>query len=364
MKKVFTEDLSAVGMRRFTPDNGEWQKGVPCRGIGEERYREGSVYIGEMEYDGENFYKQGHGIQYFGESSFRDAEAFGGPENLITLMYEGDFDHSKADWFYGNGIFYFTNKDGTPAAIAHGFFTGVGLCEPWHGVFDPNKLLPGFSADMEVKLVPFDGRFKRYEREYSALGFPKYEYVFFGDSWMDFWRNHGNVDPSLYGPEFADDAAGISAVNVGVGGTKFSDWYDERLDDLVLKFNAEKFVINLGFNDIHSGQTVDFVEAECKRVVNKILSYNKNAEIYLCSLTHCTAYVPYWEKENELNDRMKKLADENPNVNYLKTGELFTDENGKPFDNMDDYCIADRLHLNRKGYDIWGKYILDTVTKR
>lgn len=30
MKKVFTEDLSAVGMRRFTPDNGEWQKGVPC----------------------------------------------------------------------------------------------------------------------------------------------------------------------------------------------------------------------------------------------------------------------------------------------------------------------------------------------
>ena len=30
MKKVFTEDLEKVGMRWFTPDNGEWKEGVPC----------------------------------------------------------------------------------------------------------------------------------------------------------------------------------------------------------------------------------------------------------------------------------------------------------------------------------------------
>ncbi|HCY51251.1 MAG TPA: hypothetical protein DHU65_00920 [Clostridiales bacterium] len=361
MKKVFTEDLDKVGMRWFTPDNGEWKEGVPCKGIGEEKYREGSVYIGEMEYNGEIFYKQGHGIQYFGESTYHDGTAFGGPEDSLTLMYEGDFDHSKADWFYGNGIFYFTRKDGTPVALTHGFFTGVATYGPWEGKFDETKLLPGFSMDMEVKLIPFEFRFKKYIKEYTALNFPKYEYVFFGDSWMDLWLSHNDVDPTLYGSEFNEDKGDMSAVNVGVGGTRFSDWYDERMDKLVLKFNADKFVINLGFNDLHSGQSVDFAEAECKRVINKILAYNKNAKIYLCSLTHCTAFTSYWEKEDELNGRFKKIAAENPNVIYLKTGELFLDKNGKPFENMDDYCIADHLHLNRKGYDIWGPYILNAV---
>lgn len=363
MKKVFTDDLSRVGMRWFTPDNGEWKEGVPCKGIGEERYREGSVYIGQMEYNGEYFYKQGHGIQYFAESTYRDGTAFGAPDDSVTLMYEGDFDHSGGGWFFGNGIFYFTRKDGTPLAITHGFFTGTANYSPWKGKFDETKLLPGYSLDMEIPLIPFEHRFKKYEKEYAALGFPKYEYVFFGDSWMDFWLNHNNVDPDLYGPEFNDDKGDMSAVNVGVGGTKFSDWSDQRIEDLVLKFNADKFVINLGFNDLHSGQSVDFAESEGKRVINKILSYNKNAKIYLCSLTHCTAYIPFWEKENELNARFKKIAAENPNVVYLATGELFIGKDGKPFPNMDDYCIADHLHLNRKGYDVWGVYILNEVKK-
>lgn len=361
-KVIFTQDLNKVGMRWFKPFNGEWKQGVPSKGIGEEKYAEGSVYIGEMEYNGSIFYKQGHGKQYFAQSTFFEGTTFGGPENSNTILYEGDFDHSKGDWFFGNGIFYFTHKDGTPFAISHKFFKGLNNYEDWIGDFDESKLLPGFSIDMEIELTStFAHRFKEYINQYSLHNFPKYEYVFFGDSWFDLWGKHNNVDPSLYGTEFEQDKGDLSAVNVGIGGTRFCDWTDDYLKSLVLKFKSDKFVINLGFNDLHSNQNVDYVEKECLRVINTILEYNKKSIIFLCSLTHCTPFISYWEKEKELNERYKNIALKNENVKYLSTGELFLDKNGKAFENMDEYCIADRLHLNRKGYDIWAKFILQNV---
>ncbi len=360
---IFSTDLNKVGMRWFEPlNNAEFKIGVFCKGIGEEKYAEGSVYIGEMEYDGKNFYKQGHGRQYFAQSTFSEGTAFGGPEGSVTLLYEGDFDHSKSDWFYGNGIFYFTRRDGTPLAIAHKFFKGVGYYEDWKGNFNENRLFPGFTADMNVELTnPFSHKFKEYIKEYSQKNFPQYEFVFFGDSWMDYWRNHNNVYPPLYGSEFEQDKGEMSAVNVGVAGTKFSDWDNDVLDNLVLKFNGDVYVINLGFNDLHFGYEVKEVLKECIRVINKILTFNKKSKIYLCSLTHCTPFTDYWKRESELNGEFKKLSKKIPNVKYLSTGELFLNKNGEPIKNMDDYCIADRLHLNRKGYDVWAKFILDSV---
>ncbi len=360
-KKIFTTDENVIGMHWFEPLNGEeWQEGVPSKGIGEEKYREGSVYVGEMEYNGEIFYKQGHGKQEFSKSEYLDGEKFGGPEYSLTLLYEGDFDHYKADWMYGNGIVYFTSQDGTPIAFAKGFMTGVATYTEWEGEFDYNTLLSGFTKEMEIDLHAFRKPFREYREKYTAEGYPKSEYVFFGDSWFDLWRKHND---EIVGSEFDEDKGDMSAVNVGVGGTRFSDWTDERMNDLVFKFGADKFVINLGFNDLHSGQTMEYVQSECLRVINLIKGYNKDAKVYLCSLTHCNAYVPFWERETILNEWYKTLAANDKNVIYLATGELFCDKNGNPFEDIDDYCISDRLHLNRKGYDVWGPYILTEVRK-
>lgn len=354
MEKIILNDENAIGMLYFIP-NEDFVEGVPCKGYIKERYQEGSVYYGEGEYDGKNFYRQGHGVQEFSHSAM-NGEHIGGPAYSKIYKFVGDYDRHASAWMYGNGIFYFTNPDGEPIAWSKGFFSCTTKIDVWHGEFDYDTLLQGFTKEMEVELIPFKGA---HDRLVDAHAGKTCEYLFFGDSWVEHWRD---VNRFPNHATFYKDTAHLDALNVGIGGTKYADWID-WLDELVIPFNPKKIFINLGFNDLHHGFSVQKTYNDFIAVTEGIHKALPHTKIYINAVTHCSVFDAFFEKELEVNKLLKERCDNTDYLTYIPVDLLFM-KDGKRFEDMDDYCIEDNLHLNGKGYAIWVPCVMDYVENK
>ena len=348
-KIILTENQDAVGWLWFIPDE-EFIEGKPCTGWGKERYAEGSVFEGQTKYDGKNFYRQGFGVQNF-EKSVYPVDC---PDTMRPTNFYGLYDTEGGyPWMHGNGIVYFVDKQTSkPAGFAKGYFSGM-ACSEWHGEFDYNNLLNGYTKDMEIKLVPFRGR-----REFLAKKYPNTpcEYLFLGDSWVEMWK-----DPNRYGVDvFERDTAGLDALNVGIGGTKYSDWL-AWIDELVLPHSPKYIFINLGFNDIHAGQTVKYVYDCMVKFVTNIKKAIPDVKFYFTANVLCSPFVKFFDKEREFNRLNKEFCEQNSDFcKFIDVYKLFT-VNDQMIKDMDDICIEDNLHFNLTGYNIWSPYVIDFI---
>lgn len=352
MNKIIFQDENKVGITWFIP-NDEFEQGVPCKGILREVYLEGSVYIGDGEYDGENFFRQGHGIQYFENSSLTSLQ-INAPHKTKIDRFVGNYDRFKSDWMYGNGIWYFVDKNGNPQHFCKGFYMAATRIGDWHGEFDYDTLLTGYTKDMELDDLPkYVEKVKILEEAFENVS--KCTYLFMGDSWIDFWRDENCFSRHGFVGE------GYDVVNVGIGGTAYSDW-TKWIDRLVVRYNPDKILINLGFNDLHHGQTADEVYSNFLNVISQINEKLPNSKIFITSITHCSVYMPFHDAETLVNERVIDYCKDKPNLTYLPVSNLFM-INGKMIENMDDFCIEDKLHLNDKGYAIWGKFVIENIAK-
>lgn len=353
--KIILNDEDAIGVIYFIPD-GEFKKGKPCLGTIKERYREGSVYIGQGEYDGKNFYRQGFGEQEFSNSTLRPN--MHGPENTYAYKFRGYYDRHTAAWMHGNGVMYFVDENNKPCAFVKGFFNNQSDVTEWHGEFNNDWLIPGYTPDMETYFVPFVARFRQNYENYKDV--TNCDYLFFGDSWVENWCFS---DRMYGGSTWYEDvkARNMNAVNVGVGGTKYSDWED-KLDDIIVSHHPKKIFINLGFNDLHGGQTVEEVFSHFKFIVETLHAKLPETKIFIAGTTHCPAFVPFRKKELALNKLEEEYAKKTDYITYLPVDKLFM-KGKKMIKKMPSYCVDDMLHLNRSGYDIWGNAILDALTK-
>ena len=351
MKKIVLNDEKAIGITYFIP-SVEFEEGVPCKGTIREVYEEGSVYTGDGEYDGKNFYRQGHGVQDFTNSRFTGG-SIGGNEGSLVYKFVGNYDRNYSGWMYGNGVFYFCDQDRKPLSFAKAFYAGPNKLRDWDGDFDYETLLNGFTKDMEIELLPF--RIEKLERVRKNKDVKDVDYLIFGDSWTGRWL----TDSDRF---YKEDFAGEKAINIGIGGTKFVDWVDD-LDWLVVPYNPKKVFINLGFNDIHTGQRPAYVYEVFKKTVETLKEKLPNVKIYVSGITHCSVFDNFFERETELNNLIKEYADNSDFVKYIDVNKLFM-KDGKRIPDMDDYCIADKLHLNAKGYAIWAPYITDFIKNK
>ena len=356
MEKIILNDENAVGVLWFIPDV-KFVEGMPCTGIIKERYLEGSVYEGQGEYDGKNFYRQGYGIQEFSHSKMT-GEDFGGPMDSKIYKFVGFYDRHLSSWMYGNGVFYLNDKDDKPLMFVKGYFSATTKIDDWHGDFDYSLLLKGFTPDMEGVFVPFRAKHDRWVLRTKDV--KNCDYLFMGDSWVEHWCHVENMGA---GPEFDEEvkALNMDAVNVGIGGSKFSDW-EPWMNDLVIDHNPKKVFINLGFNDIHRGTSPEEVYGHFLNVVTSIRKALPNTIIYVASTCQCPAFTTFIDNELALNKMMEEYCNKTENMIYLPLNDLFNVD-GKMAPNMGEYCIADMLHLNRKGYDVWGKEVLKKLTE-
>ncbi|MGM0620114.1 MAG: GDSL-type esterase/lipase family protein [Bacteroidota bacterium] len=211
------------------------------------------------------------------------------------------------------------------------FLQYLGVVVLLFGVFNLNAQNPNrFNNEIE-KLI---------QKEYQFEPGKKLT-LFAGSSSVRMWK-----DVADYFPEY-------NVINNGFGGSHFSDliyFYEE----LIPQYNPDYLFIYEGDNDIADDEKPRKILKEAKLLVGMIQEDLPQTKVVLISAKPSVARWEYSKKYNRLNRKLKRLCKKTDNLEFADVWSAMLDENGQVFT---DVFLDDNLHMNKKGYDIWGEVI-------
>lgn len=319
-------------------------------GYGAVRYGEGSVYRGSLIYCDGRFQKYGFGEQDFRRSTIT-CEGIGGPSGGKLYKFVGQYNFRVTQWIYGNGIVYFLDEKDRPLAYCKGFFRGLDLVGKWRGKFQKEFLLPGFDPRMEISGL--SAHKKRWE-DVEAKCSGSFGSVLIGDSWFEFFEETPEGKPVFHAV-----TRGKEVLDIGVGGSTYEEWLAHA--EVLRKLRANRFFLNLGFNDLHSGNTPRKVFANFQKLVDAIRKEHPQAEILVLAVCPSTAHRSYHRMEGKLNAMISDFASRYMNMRYIPCNETFLKRDGEALDDLGELMICDGIHLNEKGYQRWVKSFEDKL---
>lgn len=328
---------SKTGVWCFIPDNvKKYKQKKPCTGFGIIRYDEGSVYTGDIFFDGHSYNKIGFGRQDFASSGLGNVSL----ENERILCYVGQYDYRKTDWIYGNGVLYFVDNHGNPTHFVKGFYDGVAKIGEYTEPFSEKDLIAGYSLDMEFDYCPRDDLFHRELSDYKDNS--KLDALFIGDSYFEFWH-YKEFANKVFKEIFPQD----KYLNLGLGGTKFSDWliYGPKIK---LACDPKNIIIHLGVNDTHSWISRSEILRNYKSLIEILKSKFPTSNIYLLTATLSPAFVYKEDNVRKWNKLIKKEAKKD-GVTIIDLAEVLQTRYEEKGIN---YFVSDGLHLNEKGYKV------------
>ncbi|MFA7489186.1 MAG: GDSL-type esterase/lipase family protein [Mariniphaga sp.] len=200
-------------------------------------------------------------------------------------------------------------------------------------------VLISFSVYSQDPLRYKDDVAKLVQKEYRFTG-NKELVVFAGSSSIRMWH-----DVEEYFP-------GFHVINNGFGGSHFTDliyYYNE----LILKHQPDYLFIYEGDNDIAGKKKPAKVIKHAKKLYRMIQQDLPGTKVVFISPKPSIARVHLKKEYEDLNARLEKFC-QKQSVGFADVWTSMVDENG---DVSEDLFIKDGLHLNKKGYDIWGKVI-------
>lgn len=161
--------------------------------------------------------------------------------------------------------------------------------------------------------------------------------VFVGSSSIRLWDS------------LAADFPGLPVVNRGFGGSQLADsWY--YADRIVIPLKPRQVVIYAGGNDINAGKNPDEVYGDFVALAKKLRASLPNVRIsYIASAPNPARWAQV-EKVKRLNQLVSDYCKRHRNMDFINVFPLMLGPDGNP---KPDIYVADRLHMNDKGYAIW-----------
>jgi sugar phosphate isomerase/epimerase/lysophospholipase L1-like esterase len=198
-------------------------------------------------------------------------------------------------------------------------------------------LFPGYSQDPRR----FQTEIDRFRADTINYAVQNHLVLFTGSSSIRMWDG------------LAGDFPGLTLLNRGFGGSHMSDllYY---ADTVITPYRPEMIFIYEGDNDISSGIAPEEIIRTAGILVERIRQ--KLPESVICFIS-AKPSLARWELRDAylaLNAQLKEFAAGNRDVFYLDVWTRALDEHGTP---RKDIFLADGLHLNRAGYDIWRELV-------
>jgi lysophospholipase L1-like esterase len=193
----------------------------------------------------------------------------------------------------------------------------------------------------------FEKEIVAYEKQDSVALPAKGMKLFIGSSSFRLWKS------------FDADTKGMNAFNRGFGGSTFKDalYYFDRM---VVKYQPSWVFVYEGDNDLASGQSPEEIAAQFEEFSSRLAKQVPGAKLVFVSARPSLARETMKAKQQDLNQRIAAISSK-------KKGHFVIDMHS-PFYNADgslmqDIFVADKLHLNEKGYAIFAKQIQNFVEK-
>ena len=174
--------------------------------------------------------------------------------------------------------------------------------------------------------------------------------LFVGSSSFNYWKDISNYFP------------GYPIINRGFGGSSLTDiiYFNQ---ETILKYKPKQIYIYCGENDIAASDTITpaIVFERFKTLYTIIRTHlgNKVPVMYV-SIKPSVARWSMEEKFVAANSLIRNFINKQKNTQFLDVHSAMLDTNGMVYK---DIFIADKLHMNAKGYAIWQKIIAPTLVK-
>ncbi len=172
---------------------------------------------------------------------------------------------------------------------------------------------------------------------------PKNLILFIGSSSFTYWKT------------MQQDLPEYTLLNRAFGGSTLYDLL-YFAPQIILKYQPRQVVIYCGENDLgtSSANTSDTVVNRFKRLFHIIRSNHPKAKISYVSMKPSPSREHLMPAFDKANNEIRKFLKKKKNTSYIDTYKHMLLPDGKP---MPDIFVDDRLHMNRKGYEIWIKII-------
>jgi lysophospholipase L1-like esterase len=175
-----------------------------------------------------------------------------------------------------------------------------------------------------------------YEESDKTNAPPKHGIIFIGSSSIRRWTN------------LVTDFPKHPVINRGFGGSQICDsvTYAERL---VFPHEPDQIIFYAGGNDIHAGKKPDMVFADFKAFVAKVHQKLPKTHIDFISIAPNPARWSEMDDVKALNKMVEDFTKTDKRLGFINVYPHMLGEDGMP----KDIYVADRLHMNPKGYEIW-----------
>ena len=218
-----------------------------------------------------------------------------------------------------------------------------------------NKLLTTliafyFLSTCTLFAQPFKQEVEQFKKSDSIVMPPKGQIVFAGSSSFTKWK-----DVAMYFP-------GYPIINRGFGGSTLVDLI-YFADEAIIQYQPKQVFIYCGENDMADVDTVSpaTVLERFKSLHGILLNkLPKSTKIVFVSIKPSIARWHLESKFIEANKLVKAYISTQKNLQFLDVHSGMLDENKEV---LKDIFIADKLHMNAKGYQIWQKQFAPLLMK-
>ena len=170
----------------------------------------------------------------------------------------------------------------------------------------------------------------------------------------------GSSSMRFWGERIKDDLAPLTIIPRGFGGSTMNDVL-HHLDALVLQYQPRAVLIYEGDNDIALGISNEAVMNRYQTTISRIHAYDDTIRIYLLAVKPSIDRIHHWPQMQAFNQMLATLCAGDPRLTFLDVATPMLDANGQP---KADIFVADELHMNAAGYDLWRDAIRPALLER
>jgi lysophospholipase L1-like esterase len=214
------------------------------------------------------------------------------------------------------------------------------------------RVLVFLCASVFVLTTPFvraaDDRFAKWEPEIQKFEAadkasmpPKGANLFVGSSSIRLWTNLVESFPKK------------KIIQRGFGGSTMADAL-HFADRIILPYEPKQIFIYEGDNDLANGKEPKLVAEEFRELVRTIRAKLPKTKIWFITVKPSPSRAKLEPKARALNAEIEWWARAQDRVGVIDVWTAMMGPDGKP---RPDIYVADNLHMNGTGYEIWKKII-------
>lgn len=199
----------------------------------------------------------------------------------------------------------------------------------------------------QVSNAEWEQDMQRFEAQDATSPPPRNAVLFIGSSSIRLWDT------------LAADFPGVTVINRGFGGSELRDstFYADRI---VIPYAPRQIVLYAGDNDLQAGRSPQRLAGDFRVFVQRVRRDLPKVRIAYISNKPSPSRAALLEAQRQANALIKAEA-ARLRVDYIDVFSSMLDANGRA---REELFIADRLHMNRAGYEIWRQKVTPYVADR